>query len=172
MIPQSAASGPQPVNDDHDLSQFDSGVPELDNWLRSRARTNEESGASRTFVLTKGSRVVGYYALTVGQVTHAVSPGKIRRNMPDPVPVVILARLALDTEWQGKGLGGDLMQDAVLRTLNAAESLGIRAMMIHALSDDARSFYERYGFTASNLEPYTLLATMKDLRKAFFPTDA
>jgi len=169
VIRQGAASGPQPINDDHDLSQFDSGVLELDNWLKSRARANEESGASRTFVLAKGSRIVGYYALTVGHVTHAVSSGKVRRNVPDPIPVVILARLALDKEWQGKGLGGDLMQDAVLRALNAAESLGIRAMMIHALSDGAKSFYERYGFIASNIEPYTLLATMSDLRKAFFP---
>lgn len=172
MIGQSAANGPQPINDDHDLSLFDSGVPELDNWLRSRARTNEQSGASRTFVLAKEARVIGYYALSVGQVTHAVSPGRVRRNMPDPIPVAILARLALDKDWQGKGLGGDMMQDAVLRTLNAADSVGIRALLIHALSDDAKSFYERYGFTASNLEPYTLLATMTDLRRAFFPPSA
>jgi len=167
----SAAEAPLPLHDDHDLSHFDCGVPELDYWLQNRARANERSGASRTFVAAEDTRVVGYYALTVGSVLHAVSPGRVRRNMPDPVPVAILARLAVDRECQGKGLGGDLLRDAVLRTLGAAQTLGIRALMIHALSDSARSFYERYGFAASRIEPYTLLATMADLRRAFFPNE-
>ena len=161
------AGGPQPIADFHDLDPFDSGVAELDHWLRSRARANEDSGGSRTFVLAKANRVVGYYALTVGSAGHAIAPGRVRRNMPDPVPVAILARLAIDREWQGKGLGGDLLQDAVMRTLNAAGTLGIRAMLIHALSDDARAFYKRFGFMESNAEPFTLMATMGDLRKAF-----
>jgi len=162
---------PRPLNDDHDLSQFDCGVAELDHWLRNRARANEASGASRTFAAAAGTRVIGYYALTVGSVVHAVSPSRVRRNMPDPVPVAILARLAVDREWQGIGLGGDLLRDAALRTLGAAQTLGIRALMIHALSDAARSFYQRYGFAASPVEPNMLLATMADLRRAFFPNE-
>jgi GNAT superfamily N-acetyltransferase len=142
-------------------------VRELDDWLRNRARANEQSGASRTFVAATGTRAVGYYALTVGSIAHVVSSGRVRRNMPDPVPVAIVARLAVDQEWQGTGLGGDLLRDAVLRTLGAAQTLGIRALMTHALSDEARSFYQRYGFAASRIEPYTLLATMADLRRAF-----
>lgn len=163
----SRGKGPRPIHTSDDFDPFCSGVPELDRWLQSRALSNEESGASRTFILKAGNRVVGYYALTVGNVTHAAASGRVRRNMPDPIPAAILARLAIDQEWQGKGLGGDLMQDAVLRTLNAAETLGIRAMMIHALSDQAKGFYERYGFQASPAEPYTLMATLADLRKAF-----
>lgn len=164
MIAAGEGAGPQPIADFYDLSQFASGVSELDTWLRSRAPTNEESGASRTVVLAKASRVAGYYALTVGSAAHAIAPGRVRRNMPDPVPVAILA---IDKDWQGKGLGGDMLQNAVLRTLNAAGTLGIRAMLIHALSDEARNFYGRYGFVASSAEPYTLMATMGDLRKAF-----
>jgi len=170
-VAASAVGAPRPLHDDDDLDRFDCGVPELDTWLRNRARTNEESGASRTFVAATDRHVAGYYALTVGSVVHAVSPGRVRRNMPDPLPVAILARLAVDREWQGRGLGGDLLRDAVLRTLGAAQTLGIRALMIHALSDEARSFYERYGFVASRIEPYTLLATMADLRRAFFPNE-
>lgn len=166
---ESAERGPQPLAEGHDLAAFDSGVPELDRWLKVRAHANEASGASRTFVLAKETRVVGYYSLTVGGVTHQVAPGRGRRTMPDPVPVAILARLAVDREWQGRRLGGYLLQDAVLRTIAAGANLGIRGMLIHAIADEARNFYQHYGFMPSPIEPFTLIANMVDLLKKIFP---
>jgi len=139
----------------------------LNLWLRQRAWQNEVSGASRTFVLEDGGRIVGYYSLTAGSVAHAVAPGKIRRNMPDPLPVAILGRLAVDKTFQSAGIGRDLLRDAVVRVMRAAETLGIRALLIHALSERARGFYERYGFQRSPFDEMTLMATLPDLHKAF-----
>lgn len=157
---------PQPIDGTFELTDFRSGSPELDSWLTRRALANEASGASRTFVIAKDKRVVGYYALSVGSASHLVAPGKVRRNMPDPIPVAILARLAIDQDWQGRRLGAELLQDAILRTIAASESLGIRAILIHAISDQARRFYEHHGFAASPVEPLTLMATLADLRRA------
>lgn len=157
---------PQPLSVALDISDFDCGVPELNIWLKQRALSNETLGASRTFVVTRGNRVVGYYALTVGSITHVQAPGKIRRNMPDPVPAAILGRLATDLSARNIGLGGALLIDAIRRTLTASETLGIRAMLIHALSEEARTFYERYQFIRSPADDMILMATMADLRKA------
>ena len=157
---------PKPLSFAFDISDFDCGVPELNIWLKQRALSNEALGASRTFVVTRENRVVGYYALTVGSITHAQSPGKIRRNMPDPVPAAILGRLATDLSARNMGLGGALLIDAIRRTLTASETLGIRAMLIHALSEEARAFYERYHFVPSPADDMMLMATMSDLRKA------
>ncbi len=158
---------PRPLAAGDSCEGFDCGNPELDTWLRARAWQNELAGASRTFVITAESRIVGYYALTVGSLEHAKSPGKVRRNMPDPVPVAILARLAVDRSLQGEGWGGDLLSNAVARTLLAAETFGIRALLVHAISENARAFYERYSFVRSPMEPMTLVANLTDLRKAF-----
>ena len=111
---------PEKLSSTHDLSQFHCGEPALDDWLRKRARQNEESGASRTYVVCVGKRVMGYYALAVGAVAHVVAPGRVRRNMPEPVPVMVLGRLAVDETMQGGGVGPALLRDAVLRTLQAA----------------------------------------------------
>ena len=142
-------SAPALMAASHDISAFSSGAPVLDDWLRKRAFPNQGSGASRTYAITDGSRVVGYYALAAGSVAAAEAPGKVRRNMPDPVPVMILGRLAIDTAWPGKGLGSGLLRDAVLRTMQAAEIAGIRALLVHALDDRAAKFYERAGFVVS-----------------------
>src|ERR1700686_748786 len=122
-------TAPEHLTAAHDVSAFDSGVPGLDAWLKKRALSNEETGASRTYVICAGGRVVGYYALATGGVAQAQAqaPGHVRRNMPNPVPVMILARLAVDRNWQGRNLGGSLLRDAILRTLQAAEIGGIRA---------------------------------------------
>jgi GNAT superfamily N-acetyltransferase len=149
-----------------DISRFDSGVPELDDWLRRRALQNDATGASRTFVVTAGGRVVGYYALATGAVTHAQATGRVRRNMPDPIPVMVLARLAVDRSHQGMGLGSALLRDAVLRTLNAAEHAGIRAILLHAISDDAKRFYLHHGFAESPIEPMVMMVTLADVEKA------
>jgi GNAT superfamily N-acetyltransferase len=163
---------PEKLDAEHDLSAFDCGEPALDEWLRRRALQNEESGASRTYVICAGQRrVVGYYALAVGAVAHAGAPGRIRRNMPDPVPVMVLGRLAIDQTWQGRGLGPALPRDAVLRTLQAAGIAGIRAILVHAISDRARRFYESCGFVASPVDPMTLMVTVAEAGKMLLASD-
>ena len=144
----------------HDLTEFDSGEPSLDDWLRRRACANEESGASRTYVVCARERVVGYYALATGAVGRADAAGGIRRNMPDPIPMMVLGRLAVDRAYQRRGLGAALLGDAVLRTLQAAEIGGIRGVLVHAISDEAGRFYERNGFLASPMNPMTLMISV------------
>lgn len=159
-------SAPVPLADHHELAGFNSGVAELDDWLVKRARSNQASGASRTFVLCEGNRVVGYYALASGAVTQAEAPGKIRRNMPDPIPFAVLGRLAIDTAHQGKGVGRAMVRDAGFRLLQAAEVLGIRGLLVHAISEEAKAFYLALGFTPSPLDPMMLMVTLRDLSAA------
>lgn len=157
---------PEKLSPSHDLSQFRCGEPALDDWLRRRALQNEESGASRTYVVCTGGRVVAYYALAAGAVAHIEAPGRVRRNMPDPVPVMVIGRLAIDQSMQGQGLGPALLRDAILRTLQAAEIAGIRAILVHAISERAKRFYERWGFVSSPVEPMTLMITVAEAGKA------
>lgn len=156
---------PAPLVDHHLLADFDSGVASLDDWLRKRARANQASGASRTFVLCEGERVVAYYALASGAVKVPEAPSRFRRNMPDPIPVVVLGRLAIDRRFQGRRIGRALVRDALLRVVQAAEAIGIRGVLVHALSEEAQAFYLAVGFEASPLDPMTLMATMSDLRR-------
>jgi predicted N-acetyltransferase YhbS len=145
----------------HDLDQFRSGNDTLDDWLRRRARTNQISGASRTYVVADDQRVIAYYCLASGALDLADAPGPIRRNMPDPIPMAVLGRLAVHREWQGRGLGVALLQDAVLRTAQAAAIMGIRGVLVHAISDSAKAYYERHGFAASPNHPMTLVLSLK-----------
>ena len=154
-------SAPALLGEAHDLQLFDSGHDSLDEWLRRRARANQVSGASRTYVVCEGERVVAYYCLSSGALAVADAPGAIRRNMPDPVPMAVLGRLAIDRNWQGKGIGPALLQDAVLRTGQAAHIMGIRGLLVHAISDEAKAFYEYHGFTASPANPMTLVLSLK-----------
>jgi GNAT superfamily N-acetyltransferase len=154
-------SAPTLTTDTHDVELFQSGTDSLDQWLKRRARANQVSGASRTYVAADGKRVVGYYCLSSGGLDLADAPGPIRHNMPDPIPLAILGRLAVDLSWQEKGLGTALLQDAVLRTGQAAAILGIRGLLAHALSDEAKAFYQRYGFAASPNNPMTLVLSLK-----------
>jgi GNAT superfamily N-acetyltransferase len=156
---------PEPLAPDHELDAFESGVATLDEWLKRRARRNEAEGASRTFVLCAGRRVIGYYSLAAGSVLHSTATGKVRRNMPDPAPVLLLARLAVDRDWHGKGLGADLLSNTVLRAIGAADSIGVRAILVHAISDQAKAFYEKYGFRPSPVEPMTLMITIDETRR-------
>jgi len=159
-------SFPAPLAPEHQLDQFDSGVAPLDEWLRRRARANEAVGASRTFVLCADLRVVGYYSLAAGSIMHTGATGRVRRNMPEPVPVVLLGRLAIDKGWQGRGLGANLLRDAILRTVSAAGTIGVRAILVHAISDAAKAFYEKHGFLASPVDPMTLMITIGDAAMA------
>ena len=149
---------PQPLTPDHDCTDFSCGEPVLDEWLKRRAMANQVSGASRTFVVAnKEHRVYGYYAMAAGAVSHQLATGSVRRNMPDPLPVMVLARLAVDTQAQGIKLGGSLLQDAVSRAVNVAQNTGVRALLVHALHERAKRFYEYYGFLASPADPLVLM---------------
>jgi GNAT superfamily N-acetyltransferase len=157
-------SAPEPLAEHHQLAAFNSGVPTLDDWLKRRAQPNQVSGASRTFVLRAGDVVVGYYALAAGAVNTIATPGRFRRNMPEPIPVAVLGRLAVDRVHHGEGIGRALFRDSALRTMQAAEAIGIRGMLVHAISDEAKAFYLALGLSESPLEPMTLMATLQDLR--------
>jgi GNAT superfamily N-acetyltransferase len=157
-------SPPEPLAPNHQLDIFDSGEPSLDDWLKRRARANQVSGASRTYVACQGKRVVGYYALASGAIAQAGAPGKFRRNMPDPIPVVVLARLAVDRNYQGRGLGRALFRDAAGRVAQAADTIGIRGIVVHAISDEARRFYMALGFDPCSAEAMTLVVTLRDIR--------
>jgi len=157
-------SEPRPLNEAHELNDFICGVGSLDDWLRKRARPNQVSGASRTFVVADNHLVVGYYALASGAITPANSVGRFRRNMPDPIPVAVLGRLAIDRSQQGRGLGRALFRDCTPRVAHAADTIGIRGIVVHAISEQARAFYPALGFDASPSELMTLMVTLGDIR--------
>ncbi len=154
-------SAPVLLSAEHALDDFTCGVASLDEWLKRRAYPNQVSGASRTYVVTEGRRVVGYYCLASGALALNIAPSSVRRNMPDPVPMAVLGRLAIDLLWQGKGLGAAMLQDAVMRSAQAGGIIGIRGLFVHAISDEAKIFYEHYGFTASPTQPMTLVLSLK-----------
>ncbi len=151
-------SAPQPLGTAHQLTGFDCGETVLDAWLKQRAMANQLSGATRTFVVCgDGGRVYGYYAMAAGAVAHQLATSSVRRNMPDPVPVMVLARLAVDRAARGIHLGAALLQDAVSRAVAVSHNAGVRALLVHALNDSAKQFYEHYGFAASPAHPMTLM---------------
>ena len=154
---------PCPIADHHDLDQFFCGVTSLDHWLKKRARPNERSRASRTFVLCEEKRVIGYYALAPGALAAEASPRKIKRNMPDPTPVMVLGRLAIDQEYQGKKLGDALLRNAILRILQAADIAGIKAILVHAISEEAKQFYLDRSFIVSPSESMTLVLPLESI---------
>lgn len=149
---------PTPLTPSHDVSTFSCGERILDDWLKKRALTNQTSGASRTFVVTdEADRVFGFYALSAGAVAHREASRSIRQNMPDPIPVMVLGRLAVDQQAQGQKLGGALLQDALRRSLAVSENTGVRALLVHALNERAKQFYEHYGFKESPIHSMTLM---------------
>ena len=158
-------SRPEPLSGVHELGEFASGVDSLDDWLRRRARANQINGASRTFVVASGDKVIGYYALASGGIAVTHSIGRFRRNMPDPIPVVVLGRLAVDRSWQGRGVGRALLRDCALRVAHAADTIGIRGIVVHAISEEAKAFYAAVGFDPSPVEPMTLMVTLGDIRR-------
>jgi len=151
---------PKPLSEHHVLSGFDCGEPSLNQWLISHAHRNEKRGASRTYVLTVDQNVIGYFSLSNGHITRANAPGALSRNMPDSVPVIVLGRLAIHYEYQGQGLGSDLLRDAFLRARMASEISAARALLVHALHDQAKMFYLRHGFFTSPIDPLTLMHSL------------
>jgi GNAT superfamily N-acetyltransferase len=157
-----------PLASDHQLDEFDSGAAELDDWLRRFARMADAAGTARTYVMAASRKVLGYYALTPGGVRRQDLPERHARGMPaHPVGVILLVRLAVDRSCQGHGYGRALVADAAVRTLQAAELVGARALLVHARDDAAAGLYERLGFTRSPTDPLHLLVLIKDLRRTF-----
>jgi len=153
---------PQPLTADHQTDAFNCGETSLDEWLKRRALLNQASRASRTFVVVDGNHMVmGYYALAAGAVHHQDATRSIRQNMPDPLPVMVLARLAVDLRAQGMQLGAGLLRDAAERSLAAAQNAGVRALLVHALHERAKQFYLYFGFQASPVHPLTLMLRLK-----------
>lgn len=152
------------LREEHRLDDFASGVEALDRWLRQSARTAAASGTAATYVLCRGDQVVGYYALAMSSVAHAGAPARLRRGMPDPVPVVLLARLALDRTERGTGLGGDLLIDALRRCVRGAREFGARAVVVDAIDSDAAAFYRHFGFL--ELESQRLWRRISDVEHA------
>lgn len=156
-------TAPELLGDHHILDSFESGTASLDEWLRRRARANQVEGATRTYVVCEEQRVIGYYALASGSISTSDAVGRFRRNMPDPIPVAVLARLAVDHAWQGRKLGRGLVRDAARRVLAAAGEIGIRGLIVHAISDEAKAFYLALGFLPSPTHDMTLMIPIGDL---------
>ena len=150
-----AVSVPQPIGNDHILKAFDCGQESLNVWLAKRALKNE-GPASRTYVVLSGNNVIGYYCLSAGSIVNSAAPGKLRRNMPDPIPVIVLGRLAVDKKYKGQNIGSSLLRDALIRCNTVQESVGSRAIIVHALGEEAKQFYLKYGFKDFPKQPMTL----------------
>lgn len=157
---------PEVLHEGHQLEGFDSGEPSLDTWLIHRAWKNQQSGASRCYVITDEERVIGYYVLAAGSINRSDVPKPMQRNMPNPIPVMVLGRLAIARQKQKQGLGKALLRDAILRTLQAAEIGGIVALLVHALNDQAAAFYQQEDFTPSPIDDKVLLLRLKDIKAA------
>lgn len=160
-------TAPEPIGERHDVSRFRSGAGSLDIWLQRKARLNEAKGGSRTYVVCEGDRVIGFYSLAASSVERRRVSSRVGRSMPEPIPVILLGQLAVDSGYRGRGLGADLLSDAAKRALAAADVIGARALVVQALDDDAKGFYERFGFRAfSSREPLMLILRVSDLRAA------
>lgn len=155
---------PEPISAEHKLDDFNSGEPILDEWLKKKAFKNQNKGASRCFVLCRNMEVVGYYSLSAGAIAHEEVLKKMRRNMPNPLPVLLLGRLAVDKVYHNKGLGSALLRDAMLRAVVISAEAGIFAILVHALSEQAKRFYISKGFVASQIQPMTLIMTLKTIQ--------
>lgn len=162
-----ALTGPEPLNELHDVRIFDCGKQELTEWLRRYALQNHRAGASRAYVVQRGRRVVGYYAVAAASVEVEEAPARVKKGLArHPIPVILLARLAVDVSEQGHGLGGALLRDALIRIASAADEIGARAVLVHAKDDEAKRFYQHYDFEPSPTDPLHLFLLMKDLREA------
>ena len=162
-------SAPQPLTDQHQLADFDCGEPSLDDWLKRRAVKNQANGSSRTYVVCDGTnqdRVIGYFCLAAGAIGHAEAPSSMKRNRPDPVPVLVLGRLAIHKDHHQKGIGTALLNDAIRRTIQAADIAGVTALLVHAISEQARRFYLSRGFIESPIRPMTLCLMLATVEQA------
>ncbi|MCA1600212.1 MAG: GNAT family N-acetyltransferase [Acidobacteria bacterium] len=163
-------SPPTKLQPEHRVEGFDCGQSALNDWLGRYALPNQQASAATTFVVCDGEAVVGYYSLAVGAVDHTQAPPRVKKGLArHPIPVMVLARLAVDVRYQGRKIGQGLLKDALLRTVQLAEQAGIRAILVHAKDTEAASFYKRFDFEPSPLDPLQLLLLVKDARKAVGP---
>lgn len=165
-LKRAGLQAPVLITAEHDCSAFSCRHESLTEWLQKRALANQASGGSKTYVVcTQDKHVVGYYALAPGAVAPQAATGAIRRNMPAPVPVFVLGRLAVHAQWSGMGIGSGLLKDALLRCAQAARIVGGRALLCHAIDEDAKAFYLKHGFVSSPIEPLTLMLGLEDIGK-------
>lgn len=160
---------PQPLDNEHRINGFECGVGSLDTWLVKHARAAVGAGSARTYVVvdSEQERVVGYHALAVASIEHGEATARARRGMSkSPIPAMLLARLAVDKTVQGRGIGAFLLRDAMTRSVSVAEQAGIRLLLVHAVNDEARAFYEHFDFEASPSDPMNLQLLIKDIRLA------
>ena len=157
---------PEPINEQHHINGFNSGEESLDLWLKNRAIKNQKANASRTYVACDSERVIAYYVLASSSVNASFALGSFKRNMPNPIPVVVLGRLAIDQAYPNRGIGRSLVRDAGFRVIQAAETIGIRGLLVQAISTKAKEFYEKLGFEPSLIDPMTLMVTLDDLKSA------
>jgi GNAT superfamily N-acetyltransferase len=162
-VPARSWHRPEPLNPDHMVSAFSCGKPELDEWLQRRALANQIFGGTKTHVVVEEGRVIGFYALANGAIAHSDVRGRTRRNMPDPIPAVILARMAVDEKHRDGGLGSALLQSAIETTLAAARTIGIACLIVHAKDEDARNFYLHFDFEPSPTDPLHLILRLVDV---------
>ena len=156
---------PELLTETHDTSDFSCGQPHLNRYIKKYALLNHANEISRTYVSARGDRVVGYFTLAFGSMSHKEAAAGIKKNLPGhPIPIILLARLAVDIREQGTGLGKGLLRDAMIRTVQAADIGGLRAMLTHAKDEKAKAFYERYGFVESPISPLTLMLSIHDIR--------
>ena len=163
---EAALSAPQPLSDQHQLADFECGEPSLDDWLKRGAARNQANGSSRTYVVCEGDAVIGYYCLAAGAIGHTEAPSALKRNRPDPIPVLVLGRLAIHKDHHQKGIGTALLNDAIRRAIQAADIAGVTALLVQAISEQARRFYLSRGFVVSPIKPMTLCLMLATVRQA------
>lgn len=154
---------PQLITPEHNVLEFNSKSETLNKWLKEKA-LKSEGDTARTYVVTIENQVIGYYCLATSSVAHFIATSKAKRNAPDPIPCMLIGRLAVDTKWEGQGIGSGLLRDAIFRTLKVTQIAGIRCILVHAKDEEAKSFYLKHRFQSSPIEPLTLMMTIKDIR--------
>ncbi|WP_414576882.1 GNAT family N-acetyltransferase [Anabaena sp. CCY 9402-a] len=164
MIKQTKTiNAPQLITPEHNVLDFNSKSEALNQWLKEKALKNEGVTA-RTYVVTIENQVIGYYCLATSSVAHIIATSKAKRNAPDPIPCMLIGRLAVDIKWEGQGIGSGLLRDAIFRILKLTQIVGIRCILVHAKDEEAKKFYLKHRFQASPIEPLTLMITIKDIR--------
>ena len=155
--------GPELLGDDHAIDGFDCGDDTLDQWLTRRARRNQVEGASRTWIISRDDRVIAFYASSTAVLLRSASTKRAARNQPDPLPALLLGRLAVEQKWQGHGLGAALLKHFILKSLEVAQITGVRVLLVHAISPRSAAFYQRCGFESSPIDDLTLMLLVKDV---------
>jgi predicted N-acetyltransferase YhbS len=156
--------GPELLRHEHTIEGFDCGDESLDRWLVEKALHNQSEGGSRTWAVTDGARVVAYYASSTAVVLHAGATGRARRNQPDPLPALLLGRLAVDVKHRGERLGEALLKHFIVKSLEVAQITGVRVLLVHAKDQTAASFYRRCNFEPSPIDDLTMMLVVKDIR--------